>query len=113
VITYRATLDVPAATLLQFTIWLHQHRQALETRKGMRAANCRTQALMVLRWFRDDTTVRMLAIDAHLPVSGALMSSAQALGGDDPLTVIRAVRQNRRWSGLDPPANPVARGRVA
>ena len=28
-ITYRATLDVPAATLLQLTIWLHQHRQVV------------------------------------------------------------------------------------
>jgi hypothetical protein len=71
VISYRATLDVPAATLLQFIIWLHQHRQALGTRKGRRTGNCRTQALMVLRWFRDDTTVRMLAIDARLPIPTA------------------------------------------
>jgi len=49
VISYRATLDVPAATLTQFTHWLRQHRRTLGTRKGARTATCRTQALLVLR----------------------------------------------------------------
>jgi hypothetical protein len=69
VITYRATLDVPAQTLSQLIAWLHQHRRHLGTRQGRRAATCRTQALLVLRWFRDDTTVRMLALDADLGIS--------------------------------------------
>lgn len=116
-ITYRATLDVPAATLLQFTIWLHQHRQALGTRKGMRAANCRTQALMVLRWFRDDTTVRMLALDAHLPIStayrylheGITVLAAQAPDLHDVLTRAKA----EGWSHLTLDGTLIETDRVA
>jgi hypothetical protein len=117
VITYRATLDVPAATLLQFTIWLHQHRQALGTRKGMRAANCRTQALMVLRWFRDDTTVRMLAHDARLPIStayrylheGITVLAAQAPDLHDVLTRAKA----EGWSHLTLDGTLIETDRVA
>ena len=70
-ISYRATLDVPAETLRRFTRWLAAHRRSIGTPAGSRRASCRTQALLVLRWFRDDTRMRLLAIDAGLPVSTA------------------------------------------
>jgi hypothetical protein len=71
VITYRATLDVPQETVWKLSGWVAAHRHALGTRKGRRAASCYRQALMVLRWFRDDTKMRMLAIDAGLGLSTA------------------------------------------
>lgn len=70
-ISYRATLDVPADTLAQFTRWLTDHRRRRGTRAGIRAASCRQQAILVLRWFRDDTPIRMLALDAGLAISTA------------------------------------------
>jgi hypothetical protein len=71
VISYRATLDVPTQTLIQVTLWLLAHRRALGTRKGRRACNARTQAILILRWFRDDTAVRMLARDARISIPTA------------------------------------------
>jgi hypothetical protein len=117
VVPYGATLDVPASTLLQFTIWLHQHRQDLRTREGIRAANCRTQALMVLRWFRDDTAVRMLAIDARLPIStayqylheGITVLAAQAPDLHDVLTRAKA----EGWSHLTLDGTLIETDRVA
>lgn len=70
-ITYRATLDVPQATVLKLSGWLSAHRRVLGTRKGRRAATCYRQAVMVLRWFRDDTRMPMLARDAGLGISTA------------------------------------------
>jgi DDE superfamily endonuclease len=63
VITYRATLDVPQETVWKLAGWLAPHRHHLGTRKGRRAATCYRQAVMVVRWFRDDTRMRMLAIE--------------------------------------------------
>jgi hypothetical protein len=71
VITYRATLDVPQETAWKLSGWLAAHRRRLGTRTGRRAASCYRQAVMVLRWFRDDTRMRMLAIDAGLGLSSA------------------------------------------
>ena len=70
-ITYRATLDVPAETALRLAVWLGEHRRSLGTRKGRRAAGCYRQAVLVLRWFRDDTSLRMLARDAGIGISTA------------------------------------------
>lgn len=70
-ITYRATLDVPTETLHRFTSWIRQHRRRIGTRPGIRAANCRAQALMVLRWLRHNTPIADLARDAGLGISTA------------------------------------------
>ena len=70
-ITYRATLDVPAETALRLAVWLGEHRRNLGTRTGRRAAGCYRQAVLVLRWFRDDTSLRMLARDAGIGISTA------------------------------------------
>ena len=70
-ITYRATLDVPTETLHRLTSWLRAHRQRIGTRAGIRAATCRTQAVLVLRWLRDDTRLPTLARDAGIGISTA------------------------------------------
>jgi hypothetical protein len=71
VIAYRATLDVPIQTLQLVTAWLMQHRRRIGTPKGSRRASARTQAVLVLRWFRQATPMRLLARDAGLPISTA------------------------------------------
>jgi DDE superfamily endonuclease len=71
VIAYRATLDVPVQTLVRVTAWLAVHRRRIGSPKGSRRASCRTQALLVLRWFRQAAPMRVLAQDASLPISTA------------------------------------------
>lgn len=103
-IPYSATLDVPEATLTQLTGWLSEHRLTRGTREGRRAADCRTQALLVLRWFRDDTAMKMLAKDANLSLAsgyrylheGIDVLAAQA---PDPHEVL-ARAQAEGWSHL-------------
>jgi hypothetical protein len=66
VITYRATLDVPLSTVARVSGWLAAHRRAHDVRPWQRAATCWTQAVLVLRWFKDDTKVHLLARDAEV-----------------------------------------------
>ena len=63
-ITYSATLDVPAETATLVTDLLIAERRRRGTGIGARAASARTQALLVLRWFREDTGIPTLARDA-------------------------------------------------
>lgn len=70
-ITYRATLDVPIDSLRAVTGWLREHRRAHDTRPWQRAATVYVQALMVLRWFKDDTDIRILARDAGISIATA------------------------------------------
>jgi len=53
VITYRASLDVPAETAYQVARWLAAHRKAHDVRPWQRAATPFVQAVMVLRWFKE------------------------------------------------------------
>ena len=68
-ITYRATLDVPAGTLRAVTSWLREHRKAHDARPWQRAATVYVQAVMVLRWFKDDTDIRLLARDGGVSIA--------------------------------------------
>src|SRR3954453_9604297 len=52
VITYSATLDVPAETATLLTELLIAERLRRGTGIGARAASARDQAILVLRWFR-------------------------------------------------------------
>ena len=56
--TYSAICDVPEETLQHMTALLHAHRCEIGTRAGRRAGTVRTQAKLVLRWFRDDPPMR-------------------------------------------------------
>lgn len=70
-ITYRATLDVPIGTLRAVTGWLREHRRVHDVRPWQRAATVYVQALMVLRWFKEDTDLRILARDAGVSIATA------------------------------------------
>ena len=71
VITYRATLDVPTHTLAQVSRWLSAHRKAHDLRPWQRAATPYVQAVMVLRWFKEATDLRVLARDARISIATA------------------------------------------
>jgi hypothetical protein len=64
VLTYPATLDVPEETATLLVELLAAERLRRGTGIGTRAASCRTQAVLVLRWFREDTGMPTLARDA-------------------------------------------------
>jgi hypothetical protein len=64
VITYSATLDVPADTATQLVELLVAERRRRGTGIGARAASRFDQAVLVLRWFREDTGMPVLARDA-------------------------------------------------
>lgn len=69
--TYRATLDVPTHTVSQVTRWPSAHRKAHDRAPWQRAATPYVRAVMVLRWFKDATDVRLLARDAHISIATA------------------------------------------
>ena len=55
-ITYRASLDVPAETAHQVARWLAAHRKTHDTRPWQRSATAFVQAVMALRWFKRPLT---------------------------------------------------------
>jgi hypothetical protein len=71
VISYRATLDVPSQTLVCVSRWLAAHRKAHDVRPWQRVATPYVQAIVVLRWFKDATDVRLLARDAKVSIATA------------------------------------------
>ena len=69
VITYSATLDVPEATAVLLTDLLIAERRRRGTGIGARAASARDQAILVLRWFRQDADLPTLARDTGVSVA--------------------------------------------
>src|SRR3954447_20591361 len=69
VITYSATLDVPAETATLLTELLIAERLRRGTGLGARAASARDQALLVLRWFREDADMTVLAADTKISIA--------------------------------------------
>jgi hypothetical protein len=63
VITYRATLDVPRELAQYLGRLLHTERRRRGTRTATRALTCFHQAVLGLRWFRQNTDVTALARD--------------------------------------------------
>lgn len=68
-LSYRATLDVPHATVARVSSWLQAHRRRVDDRPWQRAATCWTQAVLVLRWLKDGTDVSVLARDAGISLA--------------------------------------------
>lgn len=68
-ITYSATLDVPETTATLVTDLLIAERLRRGTGVGARAASARTQAILVLRWFREDADMKVLATDARVSLA--------------------------------------------
>jgi len=102
VITYRATLDVPIDTLRAVTGWLREHRHVHDTRPWQRAATVYVQALLVLRWFKDGTDLRILARDAQISVATAyryLHEGIDVIAAHAPdLTEVLAQGLREGWS---------------
>jgi hypothetical protein len=69
VITYSATLDVPEETATLLVELLVAERLRRGTGIGSRAATCHTQAILVLRWFREDADLKVLAADAGVSLA--------------------------------------------
>jgi hypothetical protein len=62
-VSYTATLPAREQTVLYLSGLLHAERTRRATRKGRRALTPLKQAVLVLRWFLDDTRVTQLATD--------------------------------------------------
>jgi hypothetical protein len=69
-VTYAAVLEVSEDSVL-FLSALHGERERWDTRKGTRALGTYKQAVLVLRWFLDDTRMSALARDNAIAVSTA------------------------------------------
>src|SRR3954468_23535825 len=69
VITHSATLDVPAETATLLTELLVAERLRRGTGVGTRAASARDQAILVLRWFRQDADLKVLAADTRISLA--------------------------------------------
>src|SRR3954471_13084585 len=69
VITYSATLDVPETTAVLLTDLLIVERRRRGTGIGARAATARDQAIFVLRRFRDDADMTILARGTGISIS--------------------------------------------
>jgi hypothetical protein len=69
VIGYSATLDVPEETATLVTELLVGQRLRCSTPVGSRAASARSHAILVLRWFREDTDMKVLAADAGVSLA--------------------------------------------
>ena len=80
--TYSAICDVPEETLRHVAALLHVHRREIGTRAGRRAGTARTQAKLVLRWFRDDAPIRLLS--PKNPVAAPKGETAGLEGGSPP-----------------------------
>jgi hypothetical protein len=76
VFTYSAICDVPEEAPPHLTALLRGHRREIGTRKGRRAGSERTQAKLVLRWFRNDAPIRLLAAGAGLEAIDVIAEQA-------------------------------------
>ncbi len=70
-ITYVATLDVSRALALHVSRLLAARRREIGTPKGRLALTCFGQAVLLLRWFRDNARVACLARDAGIGIATA------------------------------------------
>jgi len=65
-IAYTAVLEVSEDCALFLSALLHTERQRRGTRKGRRASGTYKQAVLVRRWFLDDTRMSALARDGFV-----------------------------------------------
>ena len=70
-VSYQAVLEVSQDSVLFLSGLLHRERQRRGTRKGTRALGTYKQAVLVLRWFLDDTRMTALARDNDISASTA------------------------------------------
>lgn len=70
-VAYTAVLEVSEGSVLFLSGLLHAERVRRGTRRGTRALGTYKQAVLVLRWFLDDTRMSALARDNNITVSAA------------------------------------------
>ena len=70
-ITYEAVLDVSERSVQFLSKLLHEERVRRGTRKDTRALGTHKQAVLILRWFLDDTRMTQLARDNGINTSTA------------------------------------------
>jgi hypothetical protein len=70
-VAYTAVLEVSEDSVLFLSALLHAERVRRGTRSGRRALGTYKQAVLVLRWFLDDTRMSALARDNAISVSTA------------------------------------------
>lgn len=70
-VTYTAVLEVSEDGVLFLSALLHAERRRRGTRKGTRVLGTYKQAVLVLRWFLEDTRMSALARDNAIAVSTA------------------------------------------
>jgi hypothetical protein len=115
VITYRATLDVPAATVAQVARWLAAYRKAHDRRPWQRAATPFVQAVLVLRWFKEATDLPVLARDARVGIATAYryvhegIDVIAAQGPELPDVLARGLREEWEFVCLDGTLIPCVR----
>ena len=92
-ITYSATLDVPAQLVHKVSKLLSDYRKELGTRKRTRALTCYKQAKFILAWFRDKAGIARLGQGFGISQStayrykdeGAAVLAAKAPGLEEAL----------------------------
>ena len=70
-VTYTAVLEVSEGSVLFLSGLLHAERVRRGTRRGTRALGTYKQAVLVLRWFLNDTRMSAPAGDDAIAVSTA------------------------------------------
>ena len=79
-LSYPATLDVPESIAHTICLWLAAHRRAHDMRPWQRAATCRAQAVLLLRWMVAGTALTTLARDSKVSRATAYRYLHEALG---------------------------------
>ena len=109
-ITYSATLDVPAETATLLTELLVADRLRRGTGVGSRAASARDQAVLVLRWFREDADMTVLAADTKISIATGyryLHEGIDALAAQAPdLHQVLEAGQAAGWDPCRPRRHP-------
>ena len=79
-VSYPATSDVPESIAHTICLWLAAHRRAHDARPWQRAATCRVQAVLLLRWMVAGTALTTLARDSKVSRATAYRYLHEALG---------------------------------
>jgi hypothetical protein len=100
-VTYTATLGIDRETVLFLAALLREERRRRGTRRGRRAITCFTQAVLILRWFLDNTQITQLANDHGISGTTAYLYLHE---GIDVLAAhapdLRSVLEDAKKAGL-------------
>ena len=80
-VSYPATGDVPESIAHTICLWLAAHRRAHDARPWQRAATCRAQAVLLLRWMVAGTALTTLARDSRVSRATAYRYPLRGPGG--------------------------------